>query len=600
MELARFKLSILSPALAHKDRTSERAAALKAIIGTDVRFPDGDTRTLTRRTVYDWVKAYRLKGLHGLMRKPREDRKKKRVSVVKSWDDFFADRLDDVARDKVAEELTTYIRGLWGAGEPGWRSICDKSTTWLIELSDALCVDAFAAMPQGRPGDTMRGKAEPTRFAICNVTRRRAESERDYAIIAVKDRDNARYQDRIAPTIRRDYSALRPREIVVGDVHPVDVMMQRPDGTEVWPKAISWLDPSTNEIHMTFVLLEPGEGVRREHVAMSFEAMVEEWGLPSLLYLDNGSEYKWQEMVSGFTMLSKLVASSGQMKVFDLDADNEVAARVSTSREAVIRSLAYNAKGKPGIEGAFGNLEQVFFSTIKGWTAGDRMNKRTQQKGRTPIAFPGTAEDFLKQAGQALEWYHKRPQYGRLNGKSPNEALTDLINGGWGKTVLSSPEVLALAFSTEETRTPDRGAVNFTPRRGENLRYYADELLGYQRPITIRVPAYNPDYLFCFDDDQLICVARPEHLYHPLDPAGAKERGRRGKYLRRSITERRKHCALLSLVDETARHIEHLPDAPVVPIAAKVDAGILDRMAQIADRRSQRTNVMQPLRPSES
>lgn len=36
---------------------------------------------------------------------------------------------------------------------------------------------------------------------------------------------------------------------------------------------------------------------------------------------------------------------------------------------------------------------------------------------------------------------------------------------------------------------------------------------------------------------------------------------------------------MLSLVDETERHIAHLPDAPEAPIAATVDAGIIERMA---------------------
>ncbi len=93
------------------------------------------------------------------------------------------------------------------------------------------------------------------------------------------------------PSIRRDYSTLLPRRIVVGDVHPVNIMMRREDGTVDYPQAIAWYDVATNEIHMTFVLCDPGESIRREHVAQSFEAMVDEWGLPEMLYLDNGSEY---------------------------------------------------------------------------------------------------------------------------------------------------------------------------------------------------------------------------------------------------------------------------------------------------------------------
>lgn len=162
---------------------------------------------------------------------------------------------------------------------------------------------------------------------------------------------------------------------------------------------------------MTFVLLEPKEGIRREHVAQSFEAMVGEWGLPRMLYLDNGAEYSWADMIDGFTALSKV--ASVDRAVMDLESSPDVADRVRGQKQAVIRSRPYNAKGKPGIEGVFAVLEGGVFSTLQGWVAGDRM-KKTHAKGKDPIASPGTASDFLREAGDALDHDHKRPQYGRL------------------------------------------------------------------------------------------------------------------------------------------------------------------------------------------
>ena len=212
------------------------------------------------------------------------------------------------------------------------------------------------------------------------------------------------------------------------------------------------------------------------------------------------------------------------------------------------------------------------------------MNKKTHAKGKDPIAFQGDARDFLNTAGEALEWYHKRPQYGRLNGASPNEMLRGFIDQGWGKTTLSRPEVLALAFSEKVDRTPDRGRVSYKPKRGQTLYYYADELLGYDRKITLRVPAFNPEFVFCFDGDELICQAFPERTYGVLDVRGAEEVNRRSKVFRRQIAEKRRHVALLSLTEETARHIAHMPDAPEAPVAAVVDAGIIDRMAKLSNQ----------------
>lgn len=577
LSVARWRHDVIRPALKHPAQSNERRAVVLELAAQPRLTPNGKTKALTTATLYNWLRDFEAGGLNGLLRKRRDDRGELRICVTRTWDRFFADHVDDAARDRVGNEITHYIRSLWASGERGWRAVSEKATTRLIEVSRGLGVVAFDTRPIG----TIGARAGSTsQFAICAMNRRRVEKERQYAIIAVQNKDNAKFQDTIMPSIRRDYSDLLPRDVVVGDVHPIDIMMTRPDGTTVYPKGIAWYDVATNEIHFTIVLLEPGEGIRREHVAQSFCAMVEEWGLPKILYLDNGSEYQWDAMIGGFTQLSKL--TSGAVSVFDLGDAPDVAGRVAQTRESVIRSRAYNAKGKPGIEGSFSVLEQAFFARIDGWVAGDRMKKKTHAKGKDPLAFPGGAVEFLDTIAIELDHYHKRPQHGRLAGRSPNECLRGFIDRGWGKTVLSSDDVLALAFSEVVERVPDRGRVSYTPPRGQTIYYYDDALLGIGHKITLRVPAFNPDFVFCFNGETMICQARVEQTYGVLDRAGAVEGNRRAKALRRQITEKRRHVALLSLVDETARHVQHMPDAPDAPVAATVDAGMLDRMAQIA------------------
>ena len=304
-------------------------------------------------------------------------------------------------------------------------------------------------------------------------------------------------------------------------------------------------------------------------------------GLPRLLYLDNGSEYKWPGMIEGFTRLSRL--SESAFAVHDGSDRSDVHARVMGSRAAVVRSLAYNAKGKPGIEGAFGNLERVFFALLPGWTAGDRMSKKTHAKGRAAQAFPGTAEQFLDAASKMLDWYHKRPQRGRLDGKSPNEALGDFIRAGWGKTVPGHPDVLALAFAEAVVRTPRAGRVSYKSRHGQTSFFYSDALLTIHHPITVRVPTYRPDMVFCLDGDRFLGIARPERSFGVLDRAGSKELGRRKTVFLREIARMRQHCALLDLVDETARHSRHMADTPAAPVASVVDTGMLERLAHAAE-----------------
>ncbi len=586
LSIARWRHDVIRPALAHPKQSRQRRAELEKAASTPRLFPNGKTKTATRRTLENWVRAFEdgNAGVAGLMPKTREDKGQRKTVVTRGWDRFFHPHLKPGQAEALWGEMEIYIGSLWASGDRGWRVIRERATTRLIEMSRDLRVVAFDQLPLGQLGD--RATAQ-TQFGICAVTRGRVEEFRDLRIGAIKRKDNATWQDKYAPSLVRTYDEYLPREIVVGDVHPVDIMCLRPDGTKVYPKAIAWLDVATNEIHMTFIMCEQREGVRREYVAMAFEAMVAEWGLPKLLYLDNGGEYSWDAMIAGFTELSKL--SVGHFSVGDLECSAPVRERLTETKEAVIRSLPYNAKGKPGIEGAFGNIEQVLFATIPGWTSGDRMNKKTHAKGKDPIAFPGDERAFLAKAGKAIEHYNKRPQYGRLKGKSPNEALRGHIKNGWGKTVLSNPNVLPLAFSETIERVPDRGRFTYKPPRLETITFYCDELLGFDRQITVRVPAYRPEFAFCFDGETFLGMATPEKKYGLLDPAGATELSRRGKVLRRKVAQAERHVALLSLTDDTERHLEHFPDAPEAPVAATIDAGILERMSDLADRERQQT-----------
>jgi hypothetical protein len=118
----------------------------------------------------------------------------------------------------------------------------------------------------------------------------------------------------------------------------------------------------------------------------------------------------------------------------------------------------------------------------------------------------------------------------------------------------------------------------------ETITFYCDELLGFDRKIIVRVPAYRPEFAFCFDGETFLGMATPEKKYGLLDPAGPVELSRRGKVLRRKISEAERHVALLSLTDDTERHLKHFPDAPEAPVATTIDAGILERMSDLAEQ----------------
>jgi hypothetical protein len=50
-------------------------------------------------------------------------------------------------------------------------------------------------------------------------------------------------------------------EVVFGDVHPIDVVLRREDGSTAHARTIAWLDFATNRLWLDVVLFAPGKGV---------------------------------------------------------------------------------------------------------------------------------------------------------------------------------------------------------------------------------------------------------------------------------------------------------------------------------------------------
>jgi len=261
--VARWRHDVVRPALALPRQSGERRAKLDEIAATTRLHPNGKTKCVTRRTLEYWVKDFENDnaGLNGLIPKVRSDKGVAKTIVTRVWDGFFTGHISAADHAQVGDDLIKYIRSMWASGARGNRAVSEQATTRLIEISRALGVVSFETLPLGY---AVGKSGTDTQFGLCCVNRRMAEDHRKYGLLAIKARDNATFQDKYMPSIRRDYSDLVPRDMVVGDVHPIDIMCRRIDGSQVYPKGIAWFDPCTNEMHMTFVFHEKGEGVRRD------------------------------------------------------------------------------------------------------------------------------------------------------------------------------------------------------------------------------------------------------------------------------------------------------------------------------------------------
>jgi hypothetical protein len=530
---------VLMPALIHAARSTERRAAIEAIAAQRHIDWTGQPRQLSVRTIERWIAAHDLLGAAAFVPQARRDKNVTRVAISKTWDGAID--LDPVTRSQIAAELQRYIRGLI-IKDTQRAVIKTLAASKLRELTIAACPSA-TALPD----------------AVFAIPRRFIDQEHRYRQVAIFDKNRKASEDS-KPRVLRTRAGLQPQQIIVGDVHHLDIVMRRADGSEAWPKAIGWLDLATNRIWLDVVLLEKGQGVRNADVIASFINMATAWGMPEALYLDNGSEYRWADFVNDAL---KLVAN---IKCYDDERSSQI-----------IRAKPYNAAAK-AIEGIFGLLEQRYFRTLPGWAGGDRTNKRTHKVGRPTEPFLGTIADLRTAIGSYVSLYHITPQLGSLKGKSPQQAIDDAIEAGWQRIAIDSRELHAV-FASDETRIPRQGYISFA---GD--KWTCRELQAFQgNQVIVRIPKFdNAAVLPLLDpvNRRVIGYATRAVRYGMLDPAGARAAADMDRASRDGVRQLRASAAKVDPNDETARLVKTLPAAPVAPIAGRI--GISNETSEIA------------------
>jgi hypothetical protein len=506
--IGNWRLEIIRPILAGTvPRSRERAEAIKALDGQRrLDWRGKKHSTLRERTVREWIARYEAHGIEGLMRKSRPDRGR-RVLFSRRWDNAM--RKAGVSQERLAAivaDIRKRVRSEWANKTPSWPTVQLNTLPTVISLTRAAGVNMD-------DGAAMR--------ALCQVPRRFVEAERGYAIVAMKDNDAARYAAIAIPRIKRDRSHLRPMQWVAADVHHVDILFRRPDGTDCTPKAVAWLDLATNRARLDIFIVPKGQMIRREHVIQSFVDMSgdPDWGVPDHLYVDNGGEYNWTDLASDLSKLKRKV-------------DIQEYGAAATTGKPIQKAKPYNPQGKV-IEGLFSNLEQSVFPQLPGYIGGERMRKKTQNQGRTPNPFPGDEAALREAIKCALAYYHVRAQTGHLAGTSPNDAFRRFVNDGWRSTTLDPWDLMA-AFCTETVKPVRTGGTI----RLDGIDFRAEPLLSMvgQR-VLVRQPSFGDrdQLIISTEHDEPICVARPDTIYAFGDPAGAEAQGTRQGRLNRQV-----------------------------------------------------------------
>ena len=492
----------------------------------------------TAATLYRWVKAFRHGGDVALADRPRTDKGQARVIISDTWEAFAKAAL--VPKDRmleIAAEVTRVVRGLWAQqGKPSWRQVALLAEPVLIQLTAEAC-----------------GCSERAAKAACRLPRRFVEGERRYSLVAIKDRDAKGFYDR-TPAIRRDRSALKPGDCVFGDVSPADIPVLRPDGEVAYARLIAWMDAATGWLHVTGHLPGKGAAVRREHVALSFTALCQSapFGMPKRLYLDNGSEYSWQQMLDAWAELTRLTNGT-----FGGTWDQFMAGE---HYGIVTRSIPFKPRAKL-IEGAFGN-----FLNVMGWhpafIGSDRMRKKVASLGKGVQPVP--VEDLKDFLGKAVAAYNATPQSGHLGGKSPSERMAEFLAGGFEPYHVGA-EALAFAFGETHEARCRMGQV-----RAGGWTYYHQDLIAYDgEKVEVRWARHAPDAAFVFHRGRLLAAALPMPVFSWGDPEGARYAAKLASEARQVVEVMRGQVAWLDTRDLMGEFARLSGGAEVVELAAQ-------------------------------
>jgi len=535
----------LAPIAQHKPHSKDRGRAIAEAAAQEYIGPDGARCRFSYKTIHRKLKTYEADGFSGLTLKKRTDAGKRRVIVIREFDK--AARIlgvDDAQLQLISEKLRTYIRSLIAA------DVTAKKLKFLAEGK----INALAAsLGIATDGNT---------FAVPDHL---INAERIFKAAPRFRRDRKAHND-AAPGITRTIAGLRPMDCVMGDVHPVDIVMTRADGSTATGRLIGWLDVATHRIFASLVLCEAGTGIRNAHVVQSFIDMVQAWGLPKTLYLDNGTEYNWADCVSDMLKL----ASNG----FAIDVRYRF--RGDSSRLGrVIKAQPYNAQAKGLIEGGFRSLETLF-RDIEGYIGGNRMLKKSANVGRPPVSFSGSLDELQVILASNLRFYNGSPQRGQLRGRSPDQAFAGLVEAGWTATAV--PEsVLRLAFTQEKQRTVTKGCITYAGKK-----WTCDELAAYPgRTVTALIPKYERwDGIPLRDEHgSSLGISREETQYGYFDVEGARESARRKKLFRDGVKSLERQTVKIDVHQELENNIVRLPAPVRAPIGTHI--GGTETAAQI-------------------
>lgn len=299
--------------------------------------------------------------------------------------------------------------------------------------------------------------------------------------------------EKCAPYIKRMYDNLEPNDIWVADNHTFDIMLY--DGAKVLRLYLTaFMDVRTRKMMGWCVTDRPCS----DATIFALKKGIEKWGVPKMLYTDNGREFLFHDFGGNGFRRKKI--SDGEVKPPTILKQLDIEFRTALPR---------NARAK-GVERAFLTVKNTFSKLFEAYTGGNVLEKperlKTVVKDTDKLK---KVEEFIGFVDAYLEgWYNKQPHSGEgMNGRTPDEVFAELLIE---KRVVSETQLNLMFMRWSNPMKVGKNGVTLTFYE-KKLQYFDQNLwLNYfGKEVYVR---YSPDDLSevrVYDlEERFICTAK--------------------------------------------------------------------------------------------
>ena len=437
-----------------------------------------------RSTVARWVRDYTRDGVAGLAKRrgrPAGDT----ICISQAFDQAFRDaggtgeQLQSIRNYVVGTIKSVFASPASNSGK--------KHCILLIEEALLAYCEAF--------GWNVKSEAIAISSKLIN------EHWKDYSLINIFLHDARGFRNQ-APGIRRTKEGLRPMDVVFSDVKYLRWRIRGEDGILYRVAKIAFFDVATSRLRQDLLLLNrprlKRDDVSSEDIIKAYSDMAchPEWGVPEVLYIDNGANYN-------------LVA----------DLHRIIARHREGVPTPVLRAAPWHPETKP-IEGAFAVFQHCAEAQIAGFAGFDK--RRTWCDNLAEVdagVYPGTWEEFQEEFRSAADLFHELPFRG---GPTRSDLYRMAVQAGHRARV-QCPRYLAALYGELTERTICKGAVSVG-----GSKFTCDSVVeapGKSKAELIIPPGRGADPIHLCHNN--VSPMMRDNPFRYLDPAGRVEAKRR-------------------------------------------------------------------------